>query len=369
MLTNTLLKDARNRDVRLDFIRGLALYMILFDHVIGDPFRHFTYRVLGYSDAAEIFVFVSGVTCGIVYHRLLKKSGWSALFVTLSKRAIRIYAYFVLSGLAILLLLINSHSKLGGPLPDDIVSATWLLLGLHWTPPFSGMLLFYLPLTLIVLPLFFWGAAHNAIATLCVSVSIWLIVQLFPQLGAAVAELTYLNPLAWQLLFVIGLLIGVQNCGFHEQPWFKRNQWLVTAAWTVVVLNLACRFSIFILPNISPDFEWLRISDQNLFYLKQTLSPIRLSHFLGIALLFSIYIRPNSLIIQSFAGKMFALAGCQSLTLFSLSAVLSTAANILILAKNPSMTVHLVIDCALVATMGLTAIILTARENVVQKVF
>ena len=61
------------RDLRIDFFRGLALYMIIFDHIPGDPLSKFTYARLGFSDAAEIFVFLSGVSCGIVYSRVLSR--------------------------------------------------------------------------------------------------------------------------------------------------------------------------------------------------------------------------------------------------------------------------------------------------------
>ncbi|MGZ5851738.1 MAG: OpgC domain-containing protein, partial [Hyphomicrobium sp.] len=47
------------RDVRIDFFRGLALYMILVDHVVGDPIGKLTFRSVGFSDAAELFVFLS----------------------------------------------------------------------------------------------------------------------------------------------------------------------------------------------------------------------------------------------------------------------------------------------------------------------
>ena len=50
------------RDVRIDFFRGLALYMILVDHVVGDPIGKFTFRSVGFSDAAELFVFLSGIS-------------------------------------------------------------------------------------------------------------------------------------------------------------------------------------------------------------------------------------------------------------------------------------------------------------------
>jgi len=259
-----------------------------------------------------------------------------------------------------LLLLSNSHSSFASPLPGDIFTTTWLLLGMVWKPPFSSVLLLYFPLALIVLPLFFWGTTYNVTVTLCVSGLLWLIVQLFPQLGTVATGFTWLNPLAWQLLFMIGLSVGVQNCALREQPWFKCNQWLVTVAWIVVVLNLVCRFSVFVLTHISSDFGWLLISDD--FHLKQTLSPIRLSHFLSIALLFSIYIGPNSPIIQSFAGRFFALTGRHSLELFSFSAVLSTAADVFILTENPSLGGHVIIDCALATIMGLTAIFIAAQK-------
>ena len=48
------------RDVRLDFFRGVALFLIFADHIPGNVLSHFTVQSLGFSDAAEIFIFVSG---------------------------------------------------------------------------------------------------------------------------------------------------------------------------------------------------------------------------------------------------------------------------------------------------------------------
>jgi len=45
------------RDLRIDFFRGLALYMVVVDHIGGDPLGKFTYQAVGFSDAAEIFIF------------------------------------------------------------------------------------------------------------------------------------------------------------------------------------------------------------------------------------------------------------------------------------------------------------------------
>ena len=145
-----------------------------------------------------------------------------------------------------------------------------------------------------------------------------------------------------------------------------------TSGWTVVGLIFAWRFSIFILAHIGFEVEWLRISNENLMHMKQTLSPIRLfayspMHFVSVALLFSIYIRPASSIMQSFAGNMLALIGRRSLEMYSLSVVLSTAASIFVVAQNPSVGMHLIVDCALATMVGLTAIIVTGAKRLSAK--
>lgn len=78
------------RDLRIDFFRGVALYMILVDHVVGDPISKFTYQRIGFSDAAELFVFLSGVSCAIVYSRVLERRGWAGLLTSIARRTTKI---------------------------------------------------------------------------------------------------------------------------------------------------------------------------------------------------------------------------------------------------------------------------------------
>src|ERR1051325_2724138 len=94
------------RDLRIDFFRGLALYMIIFDHVPGDPLSKLTYMHLGFSDAAEIFVFLSGVSCGIVYSRLLSRKGVGCLLKRVSWRTLQIYSYYLIASLITILVIV-----------------------------------------------------------------------------------------------------------------------------------------------------------------------------------------------------------------------------------------------------------------------
>src|SRR5438128_8840804 len=63
------------RELRLDLFRGLALWLIFIDHVSPDLLTWFTIRSYGFSDAAEIFIFISGYTAAFVYGRALVDSG------------------------------------------------------------------------------------------------------------------------------------------------------------------------------------------------------------------------------------------------------------------------------------------------------
>src|ERR1700745_3984830 len=51
----------------IDFWRGLALLMIFIDHLPETVFQHVTQQNFGFSDAAELFVFLSGVSVALAY--------------------------------------------------------------------------------------------------------------------------------------------------------------------------------------------------------------------------------------------------------------------------------------------------------------
>jgi hypothetical protein len=55
--------DGDRRDLRLDACRGLALWFIFIDHIPDNTLAWLTLRNHGFSDATEVFVFVSGYTC------------------------------------------------------------------------------------------------------------------------------------------------------------------------------------------------------------------------------------------------------------------------------------------------------------------
>jgi hypothetical protein len=79
------------RDLRLDFFRGLALFFIFIDHIPENSLSYFTLPSVGFSDAAEIFIFISGYTAAMVYGRSMQRSGIVLACEQSYRRILKIY--------------------------------------------------------------------------------------------------------------------------------------------------------------------------------------------------------------------------------------------------------------------------------------
>ncbi len=68
-------KEAR-RDLRLDFFRGLGMFIILIAHIPWNSWKNWIPARFGYSDATEIFVFCSGAASAIAFLKIFNTRGW-----------------------------------------------------------------------------------------------------------------------------------------------------------------------------------------------------------------------------------------------------------------------------------------------------
>ena len=67
---------ASGRDPRLDFYRGIAMFIILVAHIPWNGWANWIPARFGFSDATEIFVFCSGMASAIAFGGAFVKSGW-----------------------------------------------------------------------------------------------------------------------------------------------------------------------------------------------------------------------------------------------------------------------------------------------------
>src|SRR6202158_4952351 len=79
------------RDLRLDLFRGIALWLIFLDHIPSNVVSWVTIRNYGFSDATEIFIFISGYTAAFVYGRAMRERGLVVAGARILRRAWQIY--------------------------------------------------------------------------------------------------------------------------------------------------------------------------------------------------------------------------------------------------------------------------------------
>src|SRR6185437_2979530 len=86
---------AGERELRLDLFRGLALWLIFIDHLPPNILTWFTIRNYGFSDATEIFIFISGYTAAFVYGRAMLQAGVVVATARILRRVWQIYVAHV----------------------------------------------------------------------------------------------------------------------------------------------------------------------------------------------------------------------------------------------------------------------------------
>ena len=144
----------------------------------------------------------------------------------------------------------------------------------------------------------------------------------------------------------------------------SKKPWLIVSAWIIVISMLL--YKVLSSP-IGLNVDWLRINAYTLSSMKQNLSPLRLVHFLSVALLVGIYFHQNNPILKWSICKPVIQTGMHSLEVFSLSIVLDCFVNIVVLAESPSLGVRLLMDCMGFLLLALAAAAFTHRTATVAR--
>ena len=91
--------SAGRRDYRLDVLRRIANWAIFLDHIPDNVVNWVTTRNYGFSDAADLFIFISGWTVAFVYGRMMINRGYIIAATGIGKRARQINVAYRAPGL------------------------------------------------------------------------------------------------------------------------------------------------------------------------------------------------------------------------------------------------------------------------------
>src|SRR5437899_2359710 len=273
----------QGRDLRIDACRGIALWCIFRDHVPHNIGTWLTLRNYGFSDAAEVFMFVSGVTCALAYGKAWRCEGWTGVIGRTLQRSWDIYVAFLLLTLACAILV---HLAGGGRLADE--SDTRILLDHPGATLAHAAILQYRPVNTDVLPIFvilhllfaplLWLLLRLPNLTLGASLALYALVQVFGwSVPAGPNSHWAFNPLAWQLLVVLGAWWMLEEK--RVRPWLTSRTVLGLAVlYLLFSLVIALSWRIKPLEALIPQtLAKLHLLD------KSNLDPLRLLHFLAMA--------------------------------------------------------------------------------------
>lgn len=227
------------RDPRLDFFRGIAMFIILLAHTPGNLWTKWIPARWGFSDATEMFVFCSGMASAIAFGKLFQTKGLAMGSARIAFRVWQVYwahigLFFVVLTCMLALpylgfTLRDYVSQLN--LPPFINNVEGNLIGLMtltYVPNYFDILPMYLVI-LAMIPLMMALSRVHPMVALGASVMIWCtanveMVELFGSADVTPLQLPaqlwfpegqntrpwFFNPFGWQLCFFTGfaLMIG-----------------------------------------------------------------------------------------------------------------------------------------------------------------
>jgi hypothetical protein len=329
------------RDLRLDFFRGLALFCIFLDHLPNNIMAEFTLQSFMLADAAEVFILISGYTAGMVYGRAMEREGFLSAGIRVYHRLWQLYVAHIFLFMIFLATVAHTEAVLNKSMYAEEFGATNFLsepslalvhaLMLRFQPMFMDILPLYI-LLLGVLPLVLAGFRSWPKVMFVGSLSLWLAVQLDNRVALSAYpgpdRVWFFNPFAWQALFLLGAWFGWRN--MHGGVSWLARSWLVWLAVALSVAGFLIRFNWTLhefydpIPVLlSAKLLWPLLS-------KTDLGILRLMNVLAVALLVANLVHVRARFLTSPAAWPFIICGRNSLYIFCLGILLSVLGHLVL---------------------------------------
>ncbi len=357
-MSNTAIKKTV-RDPRLDFFRGIAMFVIFIAHTPRDFWALWIPARFGFSDATETFVFCSGMASAIAFGAVFQKRGWLMGTARIVFRVWQVYWAHIALFFTVLLLLTaldqagvftsdNWNKSYVGALnlkhfytktPDLVIG----MFTLTYVPNYFDILPMYLvilalvPIVMGLERISLWAVATFVIGT-------WVIANL-PLFGGPLLNFPaepwsqrrwFFNPLGWQLVFFTGFAF---MRGWIKPPPVRKD--LIWLAIAIVVISLP--FAYFRIYNAKPGYvlytelsPWFKEQRADIALLrgKSQFGIFRYVHFLATAYLAWIAVGPLGSRIKDWGKAQFVVdiirkVGQQSLAVFVASLVVAQSVGII----------------------------------------
>lgn len=326
-----LIRRSKQRDLRVDFFRGLALWWIYTDHIPGDVLVNYSLRNFAMCDATEIFVLLAGYSAGLAYGMKQRTHGYVSAAADVMRRAWTLYvAHLVLfmlfsaqvtySATALNRLSYLSESRLD-VLGDDPYHSILEAVFLRFQPSLLNILPLYIVL-LVIFAATLWLLRWPKVL-LALSFALYLTVQ-FTHIN--LFEWTdgswFFDPYAWQFLFMMGVILACAPPRMPSRAWV-----FDVLAVTMLLAGLVIVWVVEPRPKL---LDWASASVLRVVVIedKTSLHPTRLLSILSLTWLCVRLIPFNAAWLRKIWSAPFILIGQNSLPVFCAGIVLGFMARL-----------------------------------------
>src|SRR6201991_1872172 len=364
---------ATERELRLDLFRGLALWLIFIDHLPPNILTWFTIRNYGFSDATEIFIFISGYTAAFVYGRAMLERGFVVATARILKRVWQIYVAHVF----LFTIFLAEISYVATHFENPLYSEEMGILDFLKQPDVTivqALLLKFRPVNMDVLPLYIvlmlflppilWLMQRRADLALGLSVVLYALTWEYDlYLSAYPNGVWAFNPYAWQLLFVFGAWCALGGA--------KRMSRILSSNITlwICVAYLAAAFFVtmtWYFPQLSYLLpKWL---EKWMYPINKTdLDVLRFAHFMALAALTVRFLPRDWPPLKSIWLRPLILCGQHSLEIFCLGVFLAFAGHFVLAEVSGGAGTHFVISISGIVIMSAAAWVFSWYKDVAAK--
>ena len=361
------------RDLRLDLFRGNALWLIFLDHIPSNAVSWITIRNYGFSDATEIFVFISGYTAAFVYGRAMLEHGCIVAGSRVLKRAWQIYIAHVFLFVIYLAEISYVASSFNNPLFSEEMGVLDFLKNPDVTI-FEALILKFKPVNMDVLPLYIvlllwfapmlWLLLRAPSFALAASAAVYALTWWFDWSIPAYPHGNWVfNPFAWQLLFVFGAwcaLGGAQRLA----RWINSPVIFgLAVAYLLFAFGIAMTWYFPRLGAFVPNF----VSEAIYPIDKPNLDVLRILHFLSLAVVTVWFVPRGWPVLKSPVFWPAIVCGQHSLETFCLGVFLAFAGHFIFTEVSNRLLMHVIVSVAGIVIMVAVAALVSWYRRIERK--
>jgi hypothetical protein len=348
----------------------LALWLIFLDHIPYNVVSFGTLRNFGFSDATEIFVFISGYTAAFVYGRAMRERGFIIAGARILKRAWQIYVAHMFLFVIYMAEIAYVASTFENPLYQEEMGIFDFLKQPDVTLV-QALLLKFKPVNMDVLPLYIvlllgfppilWLLQKQKTIALAASAALYAAAWQFgwnlPQYPSGT---WWFNPFAWQLLFVLGAWFALG--GADRIGGFIRSPVLTGLAIAYLLFAFAIAMT-WQFPVLAP-FVPTALSELIYPIDKVNLDVLRIAHFLALAAITVRFVRADWPGLQSVWFRPAILCGQHSLEVFCLGIFLSFAGHFVFNEISDRFYMHVLVSALGIAIMSAAAALISWYKRI-----